>query len=152
LTLRGFTRGGDLVVDHGWVIDKAFGHLGHGYAVTSHASQGKTVDRVFVGLSSESFPAANRRQFYVSVSRGRQSAVVFTDNKEELLRAVRRADEPMSAMDLARAGQRKRPLRQRLQKHLAYLWRQAALARTHAPRPAVLEQAPTIEREAEYAR
>jgi hypothetical protein len=36
----GFTRRGDIIVDHGWVIDRDFGHLTHGYVLTSHASQG----------------------------------------------------------------------------------------------------------------
>ncbi len=57
LTIEGFTKRGDIVVDHGWVIDRDFGHLTHGYVVTSHASQGVTVDKVFIGLSSDSFPA-----------------------------------------------------------------------------------------------
>ena len=59
LTVQGFTTRGDIVVDHGWVIDRDFGHLAHGYVVTSHASQGKTVDKVFIGMSSQSFPATN---------------------------------------------------------------------------------------------
>ncbi len=49
LTVQGFTKRGDIIVDHGWVIDRDFGHLTHGYVVTSHASQGVTVDKVFVG-------------------------------------------------------------------------------------------------------
>ena len=56
-----------VIVDHGWVIGRDLGHLAQGYAVTSHASQGKTVDKVFIGQSSQSFPATNQRQFYVSV-------------------------------------------------------------------------------------
>ena len=31
LTVQGFTKRGDLIVDHGWVIDRDFGHLTHGY-------------------------------------------------------------------------------------------------------------------------
>ena len=61
---------GDIVVDHGWIIDKEFGHLAHGYVVTSHASQGATVDKVFVAISSESVPATDQRTAYVAVTRG----------------------------------------------------------------------------------
>jgi 6-phosphogluconolactonase (cycloisomerase 2 family) len=42
------------------VIARDFGHLAHGYVVTSHASQGKTVDKVFIGQSQQSLPASSR--------------------------------------------------------------------------------------------
>ena len=67
--------------------------------VTSHASQGKTVDHVFIGQSSESFPASSREQFYVSVSRARQQATIYTDDKESLLDAVSRSDDRMTATE-----------------------------------------------------
>ena len=96
MTVEGFTKRGDIIVDHGWVIDRDFGHLTHGYVVTSHASQGVTVDKVFVGMSSESFPATNQRTAYVAVTRGKEQAQIFTDDKEELLRG----DEPAGRPDV----------------------------------------------------
>jgi conjugative relaxase-like TrwC/TraI family protein len=105
LTVQRFTPGGDIVVDHGWVIGKEFGHLAHGYAVTSHASQGVTVDKVFVGISSESFPATSQRSAYVALTRGREQVVLFTDDRKELLKAAARADEPMSATELSQSAQ-----------------------------------------------
>jgi hypothetical protein len=128
-TVEGFTKQGDLIVDKGWVIAKDFGHLAHGYVVTSHASEGKTVDKVFIGESSQSFPATNQRSFYVPVTRGREQAVIFTDDKKELLRAVQRRDEPMSATELAES--RRMPMRQRLRRHMADVRRLAAFARNH---------------------
>ena len=101
LNVQGFTARGDIIVDHGWVIDRDFGHLSHGYVATSHASQGVTVDKVFIGMSSESFPATNQRSAYVAITRGKEQAVIFTDDKEELLNAVSRPDDPMSATQLA---------------------------------------------------
>ena len=59
------------------MVGKEFGHLAHGYVTTSHASQGKTVDRVLIAMGSESRPAINAEQFYVSVSRGRDQATVY---------------------------------------------------------------------------
>jgi hypothetical protein len=100
-TVQGFTRQGDPIVDNGWVIGSDFGHIAHGYAVTSHAAQGKTVNKVFIGLSSESFPATNQRSFYVPVTRGKEQAVIFTDDRKELLNAIRRPDDPMSATELS---------------------------------------------------
>ena len=100
LTIQGFTGRGDIIVDHGWVIDKGFGHLTHGYVVTSHASQGATVDKVFVAISSESVPATNQRTAYVAVTRGKEQALLFTEDKAELLKAMSRPDNPMSATEL----------------------------------------------------
>ncbi len=153
-TVRGFSPQGDPVVDKGWVIAKDWGHLSLGYAVTSEASQGRTVDKVFIGLSGESFAAANARRFYVPVTRGREQAVVFTDDKEALLAAVRRADQPPSATDLAADRRQTPPLRHRLQKLLAYRHRLATFARTHeAGRDALgRSPAPAREREASHAR
>jgi Viral (Superfamily 1) RNA helicase len=103
LTVQGITKRGDIVVDHGWVIDKDFGHLTHGYCITSHASQGVTVDKVFIGLSSESLPASDERTGYVAVTRGREQVQIFTDDKHELLKAVSRADQMLSATELSQS-------------------------------------------------
>jgi hypothetical protein len=120
LTIHGFTKGGDIIVDHGWIIARDFGHLTHGYVVTSHASQGVTVDKVFVGVSSESFPATGQRTAYVAVTRGREQAQIFTDDTDELLRAVSRPDDPMSATQLSQSGQEDKSLQDRLRKRLAF--------------------------------
>jgi len=133
-TVQGFTRQGDLVIDHGWVIGKDWGHVAAGYVVTSHASQGSTVDKVFIGQSSQSFPASSQRQFYVSASRGKRQALVFTDNKKELLKAIDRPDEPLSATELVERYRRKSTLRQRLSRHVASMRRLAVFNRTHEPR------------------
>jgi hypothetical protein len=109
MTIQGFTKRGDLIVDHSWVIDRDFGHFSHGYVVTSHASQGATVDKVFVAIASESVPATNQRSAYVAVTRGKEQAVIFTDDKAALLDAMIRPDDPMSATELA--GRPGRPAR-----------------------------------------
>ena len=112
-TIEGFTKGGDIVVDHGWVIDRDFGHLTHGYVVTSHASQGVTVDKIFIGLSSDSFPATNERTAYVAITRGKEKAVVFTDDRDGLLKAMSRPDDPLSATDLAESQALSTPVKTR---------------------------------------
>ena len=151
VTVRGFSPRGDIVADKGLVIPKEFGHLTHG-VVTSYASQSKTVDKVFVGQSAASLGAANRRQFYVSITRGREQAVVFTDDKEKLRQAVERPDEPLSATEFVRPLRRKPPLRQRLARHLAFGRRLAAFARTHEPRHRDAQRTPPLDREHAYGR
>lgn len=99
-TVAGFTSQGDIRLTNGKTIDSDYGHLAHGYVVTSHASQGKTVKRVFIGQSSQSFPASSREQFYVSVSRGRKGVTIYTDDKESLLDAVNHSDDRITATEL----------------------------------------------------
>lgn len=99
-TVKNFDADGDIVLTNGWVIAKDYGHLAHGICVTSYASQGKTVDRVLLGISSASFPASSREQFYVSVSRGRHGVTIYTDDKEALLDAVCRSDDRLTATEL----------------------------------------------------
>jgi conjugative relaxase-like TrwC/TraI family protein len=147
LSVQGFTPQGDAIVDHGWVIARDFGHLAHGYCVTSHASQGKTVDKVFVGVAAESLPAVNERSLYVAGTRGKEQAVIFTDDKKELLKAVQRPDEPLSATEFAQTRRRKPPLRQRLKKHLAFMRRLGSFSRTHETRQPEPHRSPPLQRE-----
>jgi len=95
-----FDKQGNIVLANGWTVARDFGHLAYGYCVTSHASQGKTVDRVFIGQSAASLPATSREQFYVSCSRGRESVTVYCDDKERLRAAVARSDERLTATEL----------------------------------------------------
>lgn len=98
-SVKGFTSKGDLLTDAGVAIPKNYGHLTYGYVVTSHAAQGKSVSRVFIGQSSDSFPASSPEQFYVSVSRGKKQATVYTDDKRSLLEAVSTAADRQSATE-----------------------------------------------------
>jgi conjugative relaxase-like TrwC/TraI family protein len=131
MTVDGFTRRGDIVVDNGWVIDRDFGHLTHGYVVTSHGSQGDTVDKVFVAIASESVPATNQRTAYVSLTRGKEQAVVFTDDRKELLKAISRADDPLSATELAASSQGKPAGQNGLIKRMGFARGRAVPGRPH---------------------
>lgn len=82
------------------ISNTRFGHIAHAHCITSHASQGKTVDAVFVAQPSATFGAANAKQFYVSVSRARESVQVYTDDKAALLAHVSEMGERRSAMEL----------------------------------------------------
>ncbi len=128
LTVEGFTKRGDIIVDGRWIIDRDFGHFTHGYVLTSHASQGDTVDKVFVAIGSESLPATNQRTGYVALTRGREQAVLFTDDRKELLRALSRTDDPLSATDLAESTNGNGTMRNQLAKSLALARRLAASA------------------------
>src|SRR5207248_3259250 len=119
--VKGFTKDGDIRLVNGWMVSKDYGHLTHGYCLTSYSSQSKSVNCVFVSESSESFRAANREQFYVSASRFKEALTIYTDDKDELLRAVSKTSERPSATDLVikqslettGAGNSPKPLAQR---------------------------------------
>src|SRR6266446_6249993 len=75
-----------------------FRHLDHGYAVTSHSSQGTTVDRVLINAdTNESRVLLNDRMGYVAVSRAREDAIIYTNSIAELRGALdRRVDKEMA--------------------------------------------------------
>jgi conjugative relaxase-like TrwC/TraI family protein len=149
LSVQGFNRHGDIIVDNGWVIDRDFGHLTHGYVVTSHASQGATVDKVFVGISHESFSATGQRTAYVAVTRGKEQAVIYTDDRMELLKAAGRPDDPLSATELAQKPPEKPNLKDRM-KRLSF----ARGLGVFASRNDAMQPAPTrdAQREIDHAR
>jgi len=99
----GFTKGGDIRLENGVVIPRNYGGIAHGYVVTSHASQGKTVDVSLIALGHESFAAANKEQFYVSVSRGREAVRLYTDDKAAMMDAVQGSAARLSATELMQA-------------------------------------------------
>lgn len=92
--------GGRITLIDGRVLPGNFNTFTHGYAVTSHSSQSKTVDDVLLVASSRSFGAVNREQFYVSISRGRKRVHVFTDDAELLARRVIDSHERKAAVEL----------------------------------------------------
>ncbi len=105
LTVQGFTRDGEIKVKRSAtskeiILPKDFGNINHAYVLTSYAAQGKTVDNVYIAQPSATFPATNMKQFYVSVSRGRDSVSIYTDSKEELLDHVQITGDRLSATEL----------------------------------------------------
>jgi conjugative relaxase-like TrwC/TraI family protein len=98
--VEGFTREGDIRLSNGFIVPKDYGGIGHGYCHTSHASQGKSVDVVLVAVGQESFAAANRQQLYVSISRGKEAARLYTDDKAVMLAAVRGSAARLSATEM----------------------------------------------------
>jgi ATP-dependent exoDNAse (exonuclease V) alpha subunit len=93
-------QGDSVVLADGRVIPQNYRTFTHGYAVTSHAAQGKTVDEVLVVASSRSLAAVHQQQFYVSISRGRERCQIFTDDSERLRSHVTRSSERLAAVEV----------------------------------------------------
>jgi conjugative relaxase-like TrwC/TraI family protein len=121
-TIKSIDEKGGLTLDIGWRVPKGFGHIAHGYAVTSDASQGRTVDHVIVAQSDWSSAASNIQQFYTSITRGKHAVTVVTDDKDRLLKSIAKDNSRMSATELMKAAStppRQRGLGERLK---AGLW------------------------------
>jgi ATP-dependent exoDNAse (exonuclease V) alpha subunit len=92
-------QGDSVLLADGRVIPADYRTFTHGYAVTSHAAQGKTVDEVLLVASSRSLPAINQEQFYVSISRGREHCQIFTDDSELLRLHVTHSSARLAAVE-----------------------------------------------------
>jgi hypothetical protein len=72
-----------------------------GYASTSHAAQGSTVQRVIMHVdSTRHVDLVNNRQWYVGVSRPELDARVYTDSVQGMRRAVARRQDKELALDV----------------------------------------------------
>jgi ATP-dependent exoDNAse (exonuclease V) alpha subunit len=69
----------------------------HGYAITAHRSQGKTVDGVI-----PSADAMKQELFYVGASRGRSEIAIVTSDRDQLREALGISSARPSATELAR--------------------------------------------------
>jgi len=78
-------------------------HIDHGYAVTSHSSQGQTADRVLIHVAAEQAgeKLVNRRLAYVAVSRARYDAQIYTNDKAQLAEELSRDVSHRPAMELS---------------------------------------------------
>ncbi len=143
--VAGFAEKGEPILSNGWVLDKEFAHFAHGYVLTSFAGQGKTVDRVFVAQSAQSYPATNQRQMYVDASRGEESVTIYTDDKRALKDAITRSEPRLHALDLAQPAM---SWTGRLRKHLERLRKATSLQ----PLIERLDRKPTRRRSPGYGR
>jgi ATP-dependent exoDNAse (exonuclease V) alpha subunit len=78
-------------------------HFDHGYAVTSHSSQGLTAQRVLVNMDTEAHPELiNSRFAYVSISRGSHEAQIYTNNTATLGERLSHDVTKTSAVDFTK--------------------------------------------------
>jgi ATP-dependent exoDNAse (exonuclease V) alpha subunit len=102
-----------------YTLPSDYGHIAHAHCITSHASQGKTVDEVFISQPSGTFPATDLKQFYVSVSRGRDTCHIYTDDKQALMEHASHMGDRQSAIELTREKNLTRDIAERLSREAA---------------------------------
>ncbi|MGA8764403.1 MAG: MobF family relaxase [Candidatus Sulfotelmatobacter sp.] len=80
-------------------------HFDHGYAVTSHSSQGLTAERVLVHADTSVHPdLLNSRFGYVSISRASHEATLFTDDMAKLVPQLGADVSKSSALEISQAS------------------------------------------------
>ena len=79
-------------------------HFDHGYAVTSHSSQGLTSERVLVNMDTEVHPELMSNRFaYVSVSRASHDAQIYTNDAASLTASLSHDVSKASAVSFGKA-------------------------------------------------
>ena len=63
-------------------------HIRHAYVETAFAAQGRTADHVMIHADSSAANLIDQRSFYVAVSRAREAAMVFTNDRTKLVTAI----------------------------------------------------------------
>lgn len=84
------------------LTDPRDAHLRHAYVQTAHAAQGQTAERVLIHADSRSANLVDQKMLYVALSRAKSEAIVVTDDKARLIRAIHeRAGEKQTAMEVS---------------------------------------------------
>lgn len=80
VTVAKIKRSAGITLTDGRTLPASYRQFVRGFAVTSYGSQGKTVDHMLMA-DSASRAATNAQRWYVSISRGRRSVLIFGLNK-----------------------------------------------------------------------
>jgi len=96
---------GTVTLAGGKVLPKDFTQVSHGHAVTSHKSQGASVQESLLVVGANSLGATNLRQFYVSNTRFKEGHRLFVHDLAQLKAAVAvRGERPLAREFVASLG------------------------------------------------
>jgi conjugative relaxase-like TrwC/TraI family protein len=65
-------------------------HIDHSYAITAHKAQGLTCDNVIAVVESHRKQLTTQKNFYVSISRAKQNALIITDHKANTIKLLQK--------------------------------------------------------------
>jgi len=100
VTVKEIHQDGCIALNDGRMLPKNYRQFVRGYAVTSYAAQGKTVDYVLFSDSAVK-AATNEQQWYVTISRGRKGVKIFTADKIQLRQNIAHSGHRTLALDMA---------------------------------------------------
>lgn len=110
VTVKKVDPSGRIHLQDGRILPKNYREFIRGYAVTSYASQGKTVEHVLFSDSAVK-AATNGQQWLVTISRGKRSVKIFTANKEQLRENISRWGNRQLAIELSEKNSYTQPPR-----------------------------------------
>jgi conjugative relaxase-like TrwC/TraI family protein len=100
VTVKEIRPDGRIALTDGRTLENNFRQFVRGYAITSYASQGKSVNYVLFSDSAAK-AATNNQQWYVTISRGKKGVQIFTTDKAELRENIARSGDRPLAIDIA---------------------------------------------------
>ena len=104
VTVKKVGADGRITLTDGRVLEKDYRQFVRGFAITSYASQGKTVDHVLFSDSAIK-AATNQQQWYVTISRGRKGITIFTSDKAQLRENILRSGNRLGNMAISGFGE-----------------------------------------------
>lgn len=63
-------------------------HIAHAYVETAFAAQGRTADHVIIHADSRATNLVDQKSFYVGISRAKETATIFTNDRAKLISAI----------------------------------------------------------------
>jgi len=111
---------GRIALEDGRVLEKDYRQFVRGYAVTSYAAQGRTVDYVLFSDSAVK-AATNEQQWYVTISRGRKGIKIFTADKIQLRQNITHSGDRALALDIAKPETYAHALATEWERDIAYV-------------------------------
>jgi len=84
--------------------EKAEAHWDYAYAMTVHASQGKTTQDANFLITSDSGRAMGERSFYVGITRPRTDMTVYTDSADKAVKLIQEVQNKTSAVEELKTG------------------------------------------------
>jgi conjugative relaxase-like TrwC/TraI family protein len=100
---------GEIALKDARILPAWFRGFTHGYATTSHAAQGKTVDRGILLMADAGIAAGNLKQAYVSNSRFRESQMIYTSDKVAAREAMMRPSDRKLVLEMVGPDQTEQP-------------------------------------------
>ena len=74
-------------------------HIAHAYVETAFAAQSRTADHVIIHADSKATNLVDQKSFYVGISRAKESATIFTNDRGKLMSAINeRAGQVLTAI------------------------------------------------------